>query len=52
MVGCLLDGKSTGGDAVITVSGCSNAAVFQNYLQSYFFKYVQGRDTSDTVLVM
>ena len=43
---------SAGSAGTVTTSGWSNAAVFREYLQDHFIKYVQGRDSSEPVLIL
>jgi hypothetical protein len=52
MVDGLMEGKTPGADGVMTKSGWSNAEVFKLYLQNHFVQYVQGRDQSETLLVL
>ena len=48
----LMKGQTPGSAGTVTTSGWSNAAVFREYLQDHFIKYVQGRDSSEPVLIL
>ncbi|XP_053391999.1 jerky protein homolog-like, partial [Mercenaria mercenaria] len=52
LVDGLMDGKTPGADGVMTKTGWSNTDVFRKYLKDHFVKFVQGRDMSDTSLVL
>ena len=48
----LLKGSLTGSQGIVTDSGWSNALAFQEFLKSYFLKYVQRSSNDQTVLLM
>lgn len=48
----LLDGSMAGSSGTVTDSGWSNSAVFQDFLQSHFLKYLQRGDVNQTVLLI
>ena len=48
----LLQGQSPGADGVMTQSGWSNAEVFERYMKSHFLTFCQGRNETDTILVL
>ena len=48
----LMKGQTPGAAGTVTASGWSNAEVFREYLQDHFMKYVQGRDSSEPILIL
>ena len=48
----LMKGQTPEAAGTVTASGWSNAEVFREYLQDHFMKYVQGRDSSEPILIL
>ena len=48
----LMKGQTPGAAGTVTASGWSNVEVFREYLQDHFMKYVQGRDSSEPILIL
>jgi hypothetical protein len=48
----LLDGSNAGSSGTVTESGWSNSAVFLEFLETHFLKYLQRQDPEQTVLLI
>ncbi|MES9884149.1 MAG: hypothetical protein ABW185_25160 [Sedimenticola sp.] len=48
----LLEGATPGVAGTVSDNGWSNGAIFKDYLQNHFLKFVQGRDTTQPLLVL
>ena len=48
----LMKNQSPGAAGTVTASGWANAEVFREYLQDHLMKYVQGRNSSEPILIL
>ncbi|KAJ8321017.1 hypothetical protein KUTeg_002604 [Tegillarca granosa] len=48
----LLTGATPGCDGTVSETGYSNSDIFNSYIKNHFLKYVQGRDPSQTILLL
>ena len=48
----LLSGSTPGADGTVSDSGWSNSEIFQQYLDTHFQKYVQGRNSDEPILLL
>ena len=48
----LMEGQTSRAAGTVTSSGWSYADVSREYLQDHFMKYVQGRDSSESILIL
>lgn len=48
----LLEGSSPGSDGTMSKTGWSNSAIFLEYLESHFIKYIQRPDTTQPIIVI